>query len=39
VRNVLIEKLKALPQTRRAKVADFVDFLTARERASRPAPP
>jgi hypothetical protein len=28
----LIEKLKALPPERRAKVADFIDFLTARER-------
>jgi hypothetical protein len=28
----LIEKLKALPPQRRAEVADFVDFLVAKER-------
>jgi hypothetical protein len=28
-----IEKLKALPPARRAEVADFVDFLAAKERA------
>lgn len=28
----LIEKLKALPPARRAEVADFVDFLAAKER-------
>ena len=31
----LLEKLKALPPQRRAEVADFVDFLTVRERAER----
>jgi len=29
----LIEKLKALPPAQRAEVADFVDFLAAKERA------
>lgn len=29
----LLEKLKALPAERRAEVADFVDFLSTKERA------
>lgn len=31
----LIEKLKSLPPERRAEVADFVDFLKAREERAR----
>lgn len=33
----LIEKLKSLPPERRAEVADFVDFLKAREERARDA--